>query len=77
MLKHQCKNTINSSQGNITPPEPSHPTTASHRYSNTAVSQENDLETNFIKIIEVLNEEMSKSLKRKPGKYKQTIGQNE
>jgi hypothetical protein len=34
------KNTINKNKGNMAPPEPSFPTTASPRYPNTAEAQD-------------------------------------
>ena len=43
MVKGQYKNTINKSQGNMGPPEPSYGTTASPGYSNTAETKENNL----------------------------------
>lgn len=43
-------------------PDPSYPTIASPKYSNTTEAQENDLETNLMKMIEVLKEEMNKCL---------------
>lgn len=44
------------------PPESSHPTAASPKYSNTE-AQENDLKINFIIMTEILKEEMKNSLK--------------
>lgn len=46
----------------MAPSEPSNPTTARPEHSNTAKAQENDLKTDFMKMIEVLKEEMKKSL---------------
>ena len=40
----------------MAPPELSYPTTASPGYSNIAEVQQNDLKTNFMKMIEVLKE---------------------
>ena len=57
------KNTINNNQGNLAPPELGYPMTERPEYSNTFEWQENDLKTNFVKIIEVLKAEMKKSLK--------------
>jgi hypothetical protein len=62
MVKGQYKNTINKSQGNMGPPEPSYGTTASPGYSNTAEAQENDLKSNLMKMIEAFKEKMNKSL---------------
>ena len=56
MPRGQYENTINNSQDNMAPPELSYPTTASPGYSNIAEAQENDLKTNFMKMIEVLKE---------------------
>lgn len=50
MPKPKCKNSNNSSQGNMSPLEPSHPPTASPEYPNTVEAQENNLKTNFIMI---------------------------
>jgi hypothetical protein len=40
MVKGQCKNTVNNSQGNMAPPDPSYPTKASPEYPNTSEFQE-------------------------------------
>lgn len=45
------------------PPESSHPTAASPKYSNTEEAQENDLKINFMIMTEILKEEMKNSLK--------------
>jgi hypothetical protein len=45
----------------MSPLEPSYPTTASPEYPKIAEAQENDLKTNFMKLIEVLKAEMNKS----------------
>jgi hypothetical protein len=52
MAKGQSKNTINKSQGYITPSEHSHPTTASPGYLNTIKAKENYLKFNLTKMIE-------------------------
>lgn len=57
-----CKNTINNSQGNETPPEPIHLTRARHEHFNVSEPQENDLKTKFMKMREVLTEKMKNSL---------------
>jgi hypothetical protein len=44
--KQTKENTINSSQGNISPLEPSYPITAGPECSNLAEAQEKDLKTN-------------------------------
>ena len=59
----QCKNTVNISQGNMVPPEPSYPATGSPRHSNTVDTQENDFKLSLTKMIETLKEEMNKSFK--------------
>lgn len=53
---------INNSQGNISQPEPSYSTTAGFKYFNTAEAQGKDPKTNLMKVIEVLKEEINKSL---------------
>jgi hypothetical protein len=45
------------------PPKHSYPTTASPGYPNTTKTQENDLQSNLIQMIEAIKEEMYKSLK--------------
>lgn len=47
----------------MSPPEPSYHTTASPEYSNTVEAQENDLKTNFRKMIEVFKEIMEETNK--------------
>ena len=47
----------------MSPPKPRNPTIASPDYFNTAEAQENDLKTNFMKMINVLKEKMNKSFK--------------
>lgn len=44
------------------PSEPRYLITASPEFSNTAEPQENNFETNFMKMVEVINKEMNKSL---------------
>lgn len=48
------------SQGNMAPPEPSYPTTVRPEYFNAAEAQKKDLKTIFMKVIEVLKEEIKK-----------------
>jgi hypothetical protein len=50
------KNIINKIQGHMTPPRYSYPTTKSPRYLNTMKTQENDLKSNLLKIVESLQE---------------------
>jgi hypothetical protein len=47
----------------MAPPEPSYPTTASPGYPNIAEEQENDLNSNLMKIIEAFKEERNSFLK--------------
>jgi len=61
--RHQHRNTINHTQGNMSPSEPTSPTTASHECSKTDEIQEKNLKTNFMKMTGFLNEEVSKFLK--------------
>jgi DNA anti-recombination protein RmuC len=63
MNKGQCKNTINKSQGNITPSDHSYTTSASSGYPNTTKAYKNDLNSNLTKIAQAFTEEMNKSLK--------------
>ena len=60
MLKAQQNTNI--SQGKVLP-EPSCHTTTGLEIPSTAEVKENNLNTNFIKMIEILKEEMNKSLK--------------
>lgn len=55
--QHQKITTV--SQGDMSLLEPSYPTTTGHEYFNIAEEKKN----NYIKTIEVLKEEISKSLK--------------
>jgi hypothetical protein len=54
------KSRINTSEDNISPPEPNYPMTSSSEYFNIAEAQENDLKAIFMKMIEVLKREMNK-----------------
>jgi hypothetical protein len=45
------------------PSEPTYPTKTSPEYSNTAEMQEKNLKTNFLKMINILREEMNKYFK--------------
>lgn len=53
----------------MSPPEHSYFTTTNPEQSSTAEEPENDLTTNFMKMIEVIKEDMNKSLK----KWEETI----
>ena len=63
--KPRChhKSTIINSQDNISPLEPSNSTKAGPEDYKIAEAHEKELKTAFMKMIEVLNEEMNKSLK--------------
>ena len=63
MNKRKLNKTINNSQGNMIPPEPNCPSSASAGNSNTAEAQENYLKSNLMKIIVALKEEMNMFLK--------------
>jgi hypothetical protein len=63
MPRRQHKSTINNSQDNMSPLEPSNPYTAGLKHCNRAEAQEIDLKIVFMIIIEVLRKEMNKSLK--------------
>lgn len=58
MPKCQSKNTINNSQGNMTPSQPCYPTMVISEYFNTAEAQENDFGNNFMKMTDILKEKM-------------------
>lgn len=64
MPRYQHKKKVSNSQGNMAPPKPSYPTTANTEYSNTNEAQQRNLTTNFVKIIEMIKEDMNKSLKK-------------
>lgn len=57
MPRHQSKITINNSQDNKSPLEPSYPTPKGPEHVNTAEAQEKDFKTNFMKMTETLTEE--------------------
>ena len=63
MAEGQHKNTTNKSQDNMAPPEHNCPTAASPGYPNTTITEEDDLKSNFITMIEAFKEEINKSLK--------------
>lgn len=63
MSRLEHKNTINSRHGNMSLPEPGYPTIAGSEYSNINKAQENDLNTNYMKMLEALKEEINKSVK--------------
>ena len=65
MPKGQHKNSIRKTQNNMSPPEPSHLTTALSEHSNIPEAQGKDLKTNFMKMIEVLKEKTNKYKHRK------------
>lgn len=63
MAKVKHKNTINKSQYNITPLEPTSPTTACPAYAYTLEEQDYELIYHLMKVIETFKEEISKFLK--------------
>lgn len=63
MPRHQYKNKFNKKQDNVLLPEPNYPTVASSEHSNTDIVWENNIKTNFMKMILAFKEERSKSLK--------------
>ena len=63
MPKGQYKNTVNKTQDSEAPPEPSYPVTTNPGYPNETEAQEEDLESNFIKMIEAPKEDMNKCIK--------------
>lgn len=60
MAKGLCNNTINKIQGNMTHSEHSYPTTARPTYPSTKEVQENDRNSNIIKMMEVFKKEVNK-----------------
>lgn len=58
MSKCQCKNIIIRRKGNVTSPKPSYPTTARPEQVNRVEAHKNDLKNDFVKIMEVLKEEI-------------------
>jgi hypothetical protein len=64
MPKEECKITINKSQGNMAPPEPSYPATTNPEYPNETEAQEVDLKFSLIRMIETFKEDINKSLKK-------------
>lgn len=71
------ENTNNNIQGNMSPLEPSHPNTASLKYSNTAKAQEDDLKSNFMVMIEIIKEETKNFLKEMEGKTTKNLEKNQ
>lgn len=63
MSKRQCEKTINNSQDGVVPPEPTTLWQQSLNIPMQLKAQENDLKANFMKVIEILKEEMKTSLK--------------
>jgi hypothetical protein len=63
MTKREFKDTINSTQGNMSPSEPSSPTTMNSRFRNEFEAQEEDLKSNLIRIIVAFKEDINRSLK--------------
>ena len=63
MGKRLFQNTSNSIKTNMAPPNPSGLTTRRPEHPNPEETEENDLPYNFIKMTEILKEEMKNSLK--------------
>lgn len=62
MVKGQHQNTINKTQHNMAPPEPRYPPTARPVYPSRAQAQEDDLESNLIKMTVAFTKEMYNSI---------------
>lgn len=60
---YHCKNTINNSQDNVSPSEPSYPTMEIPEYPNSAKAQESNHQTIFMKMVKIPQGEMNKYLK--------------
>lgn len=63
MPRCQHREMINNSQDNMSPLEPSYPTTTDTEYFNTAEAQEKDIKTACMKMMGDLKEQMIESLK--------------
>ena len=63
VTKDKCKIIINRNQGNITPSEPSSPTTANSEYAITSEKQELDLKSHLILPMEDFKKDINNSLK--------------
>jgi hypothetical protein len=63
MAKGKHKTINNRSQYILAPSEPSSPTTANPRYSNTTENQDIDLKSYFMKLIESFKKDKNNSLK--------------
>jgi hypothetical protein len=63
MAKDTQKNIIYNRQGNMTPPKHSYTTKTSPGYPKTTKTQENDLKSNLIMMIESFEGEINKFLK--------------
>lgn len=63
MPKHQCKNTLNNSQGKRAPPEPRCPTTAILKHFNADGVQESNLNNNLVKMIQFLKYDIKNFIK--------------
>lgn len=64
MPRGQHINIINNSQGNMVPQEPRYPITASPKCFKLAEAQQNGLKIYFMKMLEVIKEEMDKPLQK-------------
>lgn len=67
---------INNSQGNMSPPEPSSPTTSGPEYSNISEAQEKNLKANYLKMIASLKRKRINPFFKKSRKTK-IIGGNQ
>lgn len=65
MAKGPRKNTIDKSQGDRTPSKHSYPTTASPGYPNTTKTQEDNLTSDLIKMIEAFKDKTNSVKKYK------------
>lgn len=63
VTKHEDKNTVNNSQGNMFPTETGNPTTIDSEKGNITETQDKDLRTVFMDIIEIHKNDVNKSIK--------------
>lgn len=61
--KHEDKNTVNNSQGNMFPPETGNPTTIDSGKGNIIETQDKDLRTVLMDITEIHKKDINKSIK--------------
>lgn len=77
MPKHQCKNTLNNSQGKRAPPEPRCPTTAILKHFNADGVQESNLNNNLVKMIQFLKYDIKNFIKETREKNNQKFRENQ